>query len=71
MEILNPKFTSDIPAGLEAQRARVLQAVQNFPTSERAFSFDAVREALGKTDEELPDGWIHQICTDAGLAVVP
>lgn len=36
-----------------------------------AASFSAIRAAMGKTAKQLPDGWIHQICIDAGLVIVP
>lgn len=57
--------------GVNANRAAVLLFVNGAGAELPRFSFDAVREALGKSAEQLPDGWIQQICQDAGVQVVP
>jgi hypothetical protein len=71
MNIINPNFVDVVPQGIEDQRAAVVAYVRGAGSTAPRFSFDAVREALGKSSDELPDGWIQQICQDAGFKVVP
>lgn len=65
MKIKNSRAVNRVP-GISPARFNAIMAER---VGSQFLSFDDIREAEGKTAEELTDGAIHQAATDAGIVV--
>lgn len=67
LHIKNPNYVAPGSVSFNAHRVAVLSFVANLPQTQRYFSFDDIRDALGHSAEVLPDGHIQQILIDADI----